>query len=83
MQDQIDNLSDGIPFLSSIPYIGNLFKYRNDTSTKSELVIFIRPIVIKEANIDGDYNEYRDSLPDNKFFEERSGKNVPQDKQKL
>jgi general secretion pathway protein D len=83
MQDQINNLSDGIPYLSSIPFIGNLFKYRNDSSTKSELVIFIRPIVIKEASVEGDFSEFRSNLPDSKFFEDKSGKNEPQDKQKL
>ena len=83
MQDSINNLSDGIPGLSSIPYIGNLFKYRNDTSSKSELVIFIRPIVIKEASVDGDFSEYRNNLPDSKFFEDKPAKSEPQDKQKL
>jgi general secretion pathway protein D len=83
MQDQIDNLSDGIPYLSSIPFIGNLFKYRSDSSTKSELVIFIRPIVIKEASIEGDYSEFRDNLPKPDFFEDSSNKSKPQEKQKL
>ena len=83
MQDQIDNLSDGIPFLSSIPFIGNLFKYRNDSSTKSELVIFIRPVVLKEASIEGDFNEFHDNLPNSDFFEDKNNKNESHDKQKL
>jgi general secretion pathway protein D len=83
MQDQIDNLSDGVPFLSRIPYIGNLFKYRNDTSTKSELVIFIRPVVIKDASIEGDFSNYRGNLPNADFFKSNSNKDEPQEKQKL
>lgn len=83
MQDQINNNSDGIPGLSSIPFIGNFFKYRNDTSTKSELVIFIRPIVIKEASVEGDFSNYRSDLPDADFFKNNTNKDEPQEKQKL
>lgn len=63
MQDSVDNLKDGIPLLSSVPVIGDLFSYRNETSTKTELVIFMRPVVIKDASVNGDYKNYRDLLP--------------------
>lgn len=64
MQDSVDNLKDAVPGLSRLPVIGGAFAYRNETSTKSELVIFLRPIVIKEASLDGDYKAYRNFLPD-------------------
>ncbi|MGZ3181659.1 MAG: pilus (MSHA type) biogenesis protein MshL [Telluria sp.] len=63
MQDSADNTRDGIPLVSRIPLVGNLFSYRNETSTKTELVIFIRPVVVKSASIDGDYRNYRYLLP--------------------
>ncbi len=63
MQDSVDNLKDGIPLLSSVPVIGDLFSFRNETSTKTELVIFMRPVVIKDASVNGDYRNYRDLLP--------------------
>ena len=63
MQDSVDNLKDGIPLLSSVPILGDLFSYRNETSTKTELVIFMRPVVIKDASVNGDYKNYRDLLP--------------------
>ncbi len=83
MQDQINNVSDGIPGLSSIPFIGNFFKYRNDSSTKSELVIFIRPVVIKDASIEGDFSDYRSNLPNADFFKNNPRKDEPQEKQQL
>ncbi|MFW2404919.1 MAG: pilus (MSHA type) biogenesis protein MshL [Gammaproteobacteria bacterium] len=49
MQDRTINKQDGIPGLSAIPGIGKLFTYRNDEIGKSELVIFLRPTVIKGA----------------------------------
>ena len=68
MQDEINNLTDAIPGLSDIPVAGNLFKQRNDTTTKTELVIFLRPMVIKDASIAGDFSAYRGMLPDQHFF---------------
>lgn len=70
MEDRIDNLTDAIPGLSDIPGAGNLFKNRNDKTTRTELVIFLRPIVIKDASIDGDFSAYRGMLPDTNFFKE-------------
>jgi general secretion pathway protein D len=68
MQDSINNLTDAIPGVSRIPLAGELFKQRNDTSTKTELVIFLRPVVIKDASIAGDFGAYRNMLPDQNFF---------------
>jgi len=68
MQDEASNNTDAIPGLSNIPVAGNLFRNRNDTSKKTELVIFLRPIVIKDASIAGDFSAYRNMLPDQDFF---------------
>jgi general secretion pathway protein D len=73
MQDEINNLTDAVPGLSRIPGAGELFKQRNDTTRKTELVIFLRPMVIKDASLDGDFNSYRDMLPDRDFFKEPAG----------
>ncbi|MDO8294198.1 MAG: pilus (MSHA type) biogenesis protein MshL [Gallionella sp.] len=70
MQDEATNNTDAIPGLSNIPVAGNLFKNRNDTTTKTELVIFLRPVVIKDASINGDFSAYRNTLPDQNFFKE-------------
>jgi general secretion pathway protein D len=70
MQDEVNNLTDAIPGVSQIPLVGELFKQRNDTTTKTELVIFLRPVVIKNASVDGDFSAYRDMLPDQNFFKE-------------
>ena len=76
MEDEINKTTSGIPFLMDIPILGNLFKTINDTTRKTELVIFLHPVVIKNASINGDYSEFRDSLPDQNFFKEPAG-NTP------
>jgi general secretion pathway protein D len=70
MQDSINNLTDAVPVLSRIPLAGELFKQRNDKTEKTELVIFLRPAVIKNTGINGDFGAYRDALPDRDFFKE-------------
>ncbi|HEU0187246.1 MAG TPA: hypothetical protein VFR06_05065, partial [Gallionellaceae bacterium] len=59
-----------IPLLGRIPLIGNLFQNRDDTTTKTELVIFLHPIVIKDPSLNGDYKEFRNSLPTADFLKE-------------
>ena len=38
-----------VPFLGNIPIIGYLFKTRNEESTKNNLMIFIRPKILRDA----------------------------------
>ena len=64
MQDTINKQQSGVPILSSIPLLGALFSYQDDEYVKSELVIFIRPVVVHEASLDGDLKEYRKYLMD-------------------
>jgi MSHA type pilus biogenesis protein MshL len=63
MQDETSNAKRGIPVLSKIPFIGALFRYEDDSVDKTELVIFIKPIVIKNASLNGDLSQFKDYLP--------------------
>ena len=44
--------------------MGDLFSYRSDNYAKSELIIFLRPTIIKDASLSGDLQNYRIYLPD-------------------
>ncbi len=68
MQDAVDNRNATVPGLASLPLIGYLFQNRNETSDKTELVIFVRPVVIKQASLSGDYEHLRGLLPNDKFL---------------
>ncbi len=39
----------GIPILSDIPYLGSLFSSTEDTKTRSELMVFLQPTIVKNA----------------------------------
>jgi MSHA type pilus biogenesis protein MshL len=69
MEDKLDNSDQGLPSITSIPIFGNLFQNRNDSRVKTELVIFLRPVIIKDASLQGDYAEYRSLVPGKDFFD--------------
>jgi general secretion pathway protein D len=69
MHDEIDNNDDAVPGVSKIPIIGNFFSHRNDITSRKELVIFLRPTIVKDASIYGDYSGFRNQLPNDNFFE--------------
>ncbi|MCM2327468.1 MAG: secretin N-terminal domain-containing protein [Lysobacter sp.] len=68
MEDTFEGNRSGIPNVSRIPVFGDLFSYRSDFSQKKELVIFLRPVVVRNASTDGDLSAYRRYLPDTDFF---------------
>jgi type IV pilus assembly protein PilQ len=39
-----------VPWIGDVPYLGNLFKTRNKTSNKTELLIFITPKVVSDRS---------------------------------
>ncbi len=48
MQDSRSGKTNQIPGLANLAGIGEFFKGRDDTNTKSELVIFLRPIILDQ-----------------------------------
>jgi general secretion pathway protein D len=68
MQDSVSSTDDQIPGVRTIPGVGQLLSQRKDLNQKTELVIFLRPTVIREASMDGDYSRQRDLLPDSNYF---------------
>ena len=65
MQDAVVNNQDGVPVLSRLPGIRNLFSYRDEEATKTELIVFIRPVVVRQPSLSGDLEDYRSYLPAN------------------
>jgi general secretion pathway protein D len=49
-RDEYGDTSDGVPVLSSIPIIGNLFKSSTRTRRKQTLMLFLRPIVMRDQS---------------------------------
>ncbi len=48
MQDARAGNTGQIPGISKIPALGDLFKARNDTNRKTELVVFLPPLILNQ-----------------------------------
>ena len=68
IQDSVTNIEDTIPGVNRIPGIGQVLAQRKDVNQKSELVIFLRAVVIRDSSIDGDFSRLRDLLPGSDYF---------------
>lgn len=53
MEDRISQQTGQVPGLADIPLFGELFTTRKNSSRKSELVIFLRPLVIENTTAQG------------------------------
>jgi general secretion pathway protein D len=68
IQDAVTNNEDSIPGVRQIPGVGQLLAQRRDLNQKTELVIFLRPTVIRDPSMDGDYSRLRELQPGNDYF---------------
>ncbi len=62
VSDDTKNGDSKIPFLGDLPFIGNLFKYQTRSRDKTNLMIFLRPVVMRDsrdtAKLTGSRYEY-------------------------
>ena len=49
IQDSVSDGASKIPFFGDIPLIGGLFRYDNRSRTKTNLMVFLRPTVLRDA----------------------------------
>ncbi|MCB5188202.1 pilus (MSHA type) biogenesis protein MshL [Methylobacillus caricis] len=64
MQDNIQQATDNVPGISKVPLLGKLFTARSNFNVKTELVIFLRPVVIQNASLESDeLSSYKEYLP--------------------
>ena len=50
IEDTVTENTQAVPFLGRIPLLGWLFKYRTDKKTKTNLMVFLRPVIVRTAN---------------------------------
>ncbi len=66
MSDTVTQSEDRVPGLGAIPLIGNLFKSRSGSRQKKNLLVFIRPKILRDA-------EATESTSESKYDEVRQG----------
>lgn len=73
MEDLLQNNDNAVPGISATPWLGGLFQNRDDTKRKTELVIFVRPTIIRDASLEGDFSAFKTLVPNERFFESAAG----------
>jgi len=62
MQDEARDSVNSIPGVSKLPIVGKAFETKTKEYFKTELVIFLRPIVVRNPSLDGDLDLYKSFL---------------------
>ena len=67
IKDVESKITRGLPFISDIPLIGELFKSRETTKSRTELIAFITPVIVvdpteNDMNFNREELEYLDDL---------------------
>lgn len=68
MEDRIDYRTGRVPLIGSLPLLGEVFTSRDNGIQKTELVIFLRPMVVREARLVTRTPHLRELLPSEDFF---------------
>jgi MSHA type pilus biogenesis protein MshL len=77
MQDSNEGNSSSVPGASVAPLIGNMFRSRSKVYSKTELVIFLRPIIVHYPNIHEDLKMYGVFLEDAMFSPQAAKREAP------
>ena len=78
LEDRTGDSNTSVPGLAELPGVGNLFQKKNETTFKTEFVVFIKARVIRNPSLHGDYADYRDLLPNSDFIlRDRSNNGLP------
>ncbi len=72
MQDDVEDGQDKVPLLGDLPVVGGLFSYNKRHRVKTNLMVFLRPYVLKDAEsstslTDSRYNYIRDQQDVNRL----------------
>lgn len=78
IQNSSEDSSSAVPFFSEIPVLGELFKQRRFQSTKSELVILLRPVVAGAEQMQEDVSASRERMNVLREVLESSQSTIPQ-----
>ena len=49
LQDEYSGASEKVPLAGDIPILGNLFKSETRSRKKTNLMVFLRPVVVRDA----------------------------------
>ena len=49
IQNNVEETTQAVPFLGEIPILGALFRYKQEIRTRTNLMVFLRPVTVRSA----------------------------------
>ncbi len=75
VEDRVNGTEEKVPGLGDIPFLGNLFRYDNRRRVKTNLMVFLRPVVVRSendsSNLVADRYDYMRETQANQTFKSR------------
>jgi general secretion pathway protein D len=62
IQDQYDGSNGKVPWLGDLPVVGSLFRYENKSHVKTNLMVFLRPVVVRDSATSASISQNRYDL---------------------
>jgi general secretion pathway protein D len=88
IEDRTDNSKSSVPLLGDLPIVGPLFRYENRARKKTNLLVFLRPYVVRDEGTSSalamDRYDYirgqvaAGTLPDTFVFRDLQGRTLPE-----
>jgi general secretion pathway protein D len=50
IEDSSSDSEERVPILGSLPYVGSLFRYRSRDHAKTNMMVFLRPHIVRDSN---------------------------------
>ncbi len=62
MDERLNDSAQKVPGLGDIPVLGNLFRYQKADREKRNLMIFLRPVILRDPKVESDLSNRRYNL---------------------
>ena len=62
ISDNVQNGTSQVPVLGDIPYLGGLFRYQTRSRSKTNLMVFLRPYIIRDSSGNGIFADKYDLM---------------------
>ncbi|MDD4882703.1 MAG: type II secretion system secretin GspD [Gallionellaceae bacterium] len=59
IEEQVQDTEDKVPLLGDIPGLGNLFRYNTRKHVKTNLMVFLRPVIVRDKETAADVTHAR------------------------
>ena len=85
IDDQITDVEEKVPLLGDIPLLGQLFRYRSTQKSKRNLMIFLHPQIMRDADTASQYSNAKYNFVRSRqmLFQENEGNNTEKGTQEL